>query len=135
MDNRRKDYRHFLLPQLTLPVVLTTGDQDAPRMGITVNLSVGGMALQLPNSSLLSEREPCVVELDVGGGHGPWRISAVVVHRAGLVTPVYGLRFLPLESPAANEMRENVIWRFLLEEQRGTRRRLREAGKNVGQCR
>jgi c-di-GMP-binding flagellar brake protein YcgR len=134
MDNRRQNYRHSLLPEVRLAVELTGPGHAKPAAGLTVNLSVGGMAAQFVDSGLaLEQGEACVARVVIPGSQVDLSIPSMVVHQGGSSdAPAYGLRFLPVADPAANEWRETVIWRFLLEEQRRQRRHLLELARHAG---
>jgi len=90
---------------------------------VTVNLSVGGVAVQFgKNGHRLHEEERCVVTFVIPDDQVELRIPAVVVHQEGSAdAPIYGLQFLSQVDPEENENRDKVIWRFLLAEQRRQR--------------
>ena len=49
------------------------------------------------------------------------KLQATLVHQAA-DKPAYGFQFHALAETQANEERENLIWRFLMNEQRRARR-------------
>jgi hypothetical protein len=129
MDNQRKDYRHYLLPAVNLPVAVRCEDRLRLSFGVAVNLSVGGIAVRFTNESPpLRESQRCSVRLFIPGEKVELNMAAEVVHIEVLEhEPVFGLRFLPTMDQAESDFREQVIWRFLLEDQRRQRRQLLEA--------
>src|SRR5439155_15467665 len=104
-------------------------------VGLTVNLSVGGMTARfVGDPTLLRQGARCVVKIILPGNEVELTLPSEVVHQShNGETLTCGLHFVPLADPAAQEQRETVIWRFLLDEQRRQRRRLREAGKEEGE--
>jgi hypothetical protein len=132
MDNRRQDYRHALLPQLHLPVEVLCAAAASPVVGVIVNLSVGGMAVQVACEELhLAAGEPCEVRFAVPEKQQNMTVQALVVHQSSTGDyQTYGLHFLPLANAETTENRETAIWRFLLDDQRQQRRRLVEKNRD-----
>jgi len=125
MDNQRKDYRHYLLPAVNLPVAVRCEDSLRLSFGVAVNLSVGGIAVQFANDGPgLAEGQQCTVRLVIPDQKVELNIASTVVHTDdGDEQPMFGLRFLPAVDPAEGAYREQLIWRFLLNDQRRQRRR------------
>ncbi len=126
MENRRANYRHSFAMQAGVEVELECVLHSLTIFGRLVDLSVGGMKVRL--------WAPCVRDL----ANDDWILCASIPDLPGtpvlLSSVVYswrdgavgycGMRFLPLADAKANEARDQLLWRFLLDEQRqpGTRR-------------
>jgi c-di-GMP-binding flagellar brake protein YcgR len=127
MSNRRNDYRHDFAPDDRLRVELSAaGGRDA--VGQIVNLSLGGMAVDLGGASLRLDPAECVsARFSIPHGLRRFALASSVVHTAATAEggPV-GLRFLPLGDLDAQEERDKALWVFLLDEQRRQRRQARE---------
>jgi hypothetical protein len=133
MENRRKDYRHRLEAPGRLGAELTPSGRPAAVAAEVIDLSVSGLAVALPAAAAPTVGEACIVRLVATAERLDLKIPAVVIHRHD--TPAgsrLGLHFPPLANPAANDNRERVLWRFLLEEQRRLRRRPPERRQNAG---
>ncbi len=134
MENRRRDYRHRLAGPARVSAELTAASLSAPARGDVVDLSVTGMAIQIDSTvGPLDAGTPCVVHLVVANQRIDLTLPSVVVHhREGPAARTYGLHFPPLASAVANDNRERVLWRFLLEEQRQQRRQVAENRRSAG---
>lgn len=134
MDNRRKNYRHVLWPEVSLTVEATAPRLDKPLFGIAVNLSVGGLAALFEGNTRTLERGDMYnLRLVFPHDKSVLNLVAMVVYRGGTeAMSSYGLEFVPLANAETNEQRENAIWRYLLDEQRRQRREQPAAKKQVG---
>jgi hypothetical protein len=120
VENRRHDYRHTFPPDDRLRVELSTPSGRPLSAGQIVNLSVGGMAVDLGEEAVrLAEDEPVRAHFAIPHGLRRFALEPAVVHTGG--GPL-GLRFLPLADAAAQDERERALWVFLLDEQRRLRR-------------
>jgi hypothetical protein len=122
MENRRRDYRHhFPHPPGIRATLASLGPTPAHFMGEIVNLSLGGAAVQIdeqagtPASS--SQWNVCF-SLPAGDVVSA---NALFMHRAHGASGSCGFQFLPLVDPLAQENRERLIGRFLMDEQRKLR--------------
>jgi hypothetical protein len=125
MENRRFDYRHTFPPDDRLRVEISTTRGRRLLTGEIINLSVGGMAVALGDGAA-PPRESDRVRAHFAIPHGLRRLAleSAVVHTPAGEGP-FGLRFLALDDPDAQDEREKALWVFLLDEQRRLRRQLR----------
>lgn len=127
MENRRQDYRH-IFPAGALPVecLFPTGK----RSGEVYDLSVSGISIRLHDSiPPVKPGQWFEVRILLRPGMVLGLLAEIIHENRGPDHRV-GMRFLPLEDPAAEENRHRTLWGFLLEEQR-KRRRLELAGKTL----
>jgi c-di-GMP-binding flagellar brake protein YcgR len=119
MENRRQNYRHLFVPP-QLCVELQAPAQGAICLGALLDLSIGGMKIRLDDlTQPLALHGRCLARSVLAAGHLRLALSAAIVHlQIGEDGRYLGLRFLPSVDPRVNEQREQVIWRFLMEEQR-----------------
>ena len=121
MDNRRRDYRHSFVPTRRLAVRLTVPNQSVSIAGEIIDLSVGGMCVQSDAFKELNA-DHFVAICSFGPGVAPMAIPMERVHRPAANQPRVGFHFLPMADTVAEDERERVIWKLLLEEQRIQRR-------------
>lgn len=125
-DNRRRDYRHYFNPHERVRVELNASKPQISLPGAIVNLSIGGMLVQLddPTVTLRTDDQFRAGFTIPGDRHLTFQ---AVVNRIqtweGAVC--HSFRFFPLLDPAENEARERALWLFLLDEQRRRGRILR----------
>ena len=120
MDNRRRDYRHFFPGPGRLQAVLSSATTSRNVTGEILNLSVGGMALQVDSQTSLPSASQWIVAFSLPSETAPLSLRATLVHQTSS-KPLYGFQFHSLADSQANENRERTIWRFLLNEQRTAR--------------
>jgi c-di-GMP-binding flagellar brake protein YcgR len=120
MENRRKDYRyHFPHPAGLRAELASQGRVPFRASGEIMDLSVAGAGLRLPGDLPKILDGSWLVRLSLPGER-PLSLNAALVHRVAQNSTL-GFRFLPLVDPVAQQRRERVIWRFLLDEQRKMR--------------
>jgi hypothetical protein len=118
MDNRRADYRHPFALRERFEVELESVLHSQTVAGRLIDLSVGGMKVHLldqqtpvPDSWITRAYVP-----ELPGS--PVLLGTIVYCRPGAEGGICGVRFLPLADSKANDARDKVIWRFLLDQQR-----------------
>ena len=121
MDNRRRDYRHSFTPTRRLAVRLTVPDQSVSIAGEIIDLSVGGMCVQASALKDVNADHFIAICAFVPGAQ-PLAIPMERVHQPSANQPRAGFHFLPMSDTVAEDERERVIWKLLLEEQRIQRR-------------
>jgi PilZ domain len=129
MATQRKDYRHSFSPEERIQVELELNSPRAVLHGEIVNLSVGGMRVHFaepipalnPSGRLAARAVIREKNLDIA------LTSSVIYAGQGDQGAYCGLRFLPLANRTADEKREQIVWRFLLEKQRRLQRMLQES--------
>jgi hypothetical protein len=123
MENRRRDYRHhFPHPSGLRAELASDGPSPVRLTADIVDLSIGGAALQIDEQTVgpaASRRWTVQLSLPT---QAALSMSATCAHQRAN-GPTCGFQFLPLADPLAQDDRERIIWRFLLEEQRKARRR------------
>lgn len=141
MDNRRKHYRHHfnaserlgvdLSPRRRIRVELDSADRRPQIVGQIFNLSLSGMLVRLTDpAASLENDDQLTASFAIPPGPARLVVDSVVVHSRKHEDGIYyGLRFLPLIDPAANDEREKVLWQFLTEEQRRQMRALQRKRK------
>lgn len=126
MSNRRNDYRHTFAPDDRLRVELY--DAGGPRLAVgqVVNLSLGGMAVDLGDTPFrLDPAHAVSARFSIPHGLRRFALASAVVHTHPTAEGgQLGLRFLPLDDLGAREERERALWVFLLDEQRRERRQM-----------
>jgi len=129
MENRRRDYRyHFPHPSGLRAQLALAGAKPVRLVGEIVDLSIGGALLRIDEQAAdLTSRSRWIVQFSLPAQE-PLSLSATFVHGETAGTPVCGFEFPPLADVAAQEHRDRVIWRFLLDEQRKLRRERLAAG-------
>ena len=118
MDNRRQTYRHCFTPSEHHPVELISSSQTL--RGEVVNISIEGLGVRLTSSASLPGR--CRVRLPLDA-EAPLTLDAEIVYRKDAAENHCGLHFLPLADLNAGAARERRLTRFVLEEQRRSRKR------------
>jgi hypothetical protein len=120
VDNQRSNYRHYFARDDRLRVELSVAGGSRVVSGQIVNMSLGGIAVDLGDASFrLDPAEPVAAHFAIPHGLRQFALPAEVVHveqtaRGDRV----GLQFLPPKDPDALEERERALWAFLLDEQR-----------------
>ena len=128
MTNRRNYYRHHFTGPDRLWVLLEPSLERHPFQGEIIDLSVDGMRVRLASSASSPALDsaiiarPCIPAMEV-----PLGMNARVVYDALVGNQRdLGLQFLSSANPALDEKRQNVIWHYLLDQQRRTLRARRE---------
>ena len=125
MENRRQDYRHAFPPPARIAVELLRAGTRVPVEGEIVNLSVGGMGVELKQAASDTAAGRWLARFTVPLEQTPLSIPARLVHAANACS--CGFQFLPLVDSIAHEHRERLIGRYLLEEQRQARKNTKHA--------
>jgi hypothetical protein len=128
MENRRHDYRHAFPPDFRLRVEISLSRGGAPLIGEMLNLSIGGMTVDLGDATVrLDANEEVCVRFAIPHGLRHFTIPSTIVHIDPAPPGAFGLCFLPLDDPDAQEEREKNLWVFLLDEQRRSIKEMRSA--------
>lgn len=128
MDNRRQNYRHALSAADRIGVELDLPGRRPGLTGAVADLSVSGMRVRLADAEVyLPVEERLIARFALPGSEGPVTLSAAVAYTQTHNDARFcGIRFLPSTNPLADETRERLIWRYLLDEQRKDLRRRRQ---------
>ena len=125
MENRRQHYRHSFRPTEKLKVQLRSLNGGSALQGSVVNMSIGGMCVESVGlESIGPERLQAVIELEADAP--PVSVAVERVYSQSGSQGQCGFRFLLPANINKREDLERHIAKFLLEEQRSERRRLRE---------
>lgn len=132
-ENRRHDYRHQFGKHERIRVELEAPRQKKTLFGFIVNLSLGGMLVELEDQSIaLAKDEECRAHFSIPSDGRPVVFDAVVIRAQPLSGIVqHSFHFLPLADPVEEEKREKNLWQFLMEEQRRRSRILRSREKKA----
>jgi len=117
MQNRRQHYRHAISPSHQLSVKLQGATASDVVTGELVNLSLGGMCVKLTEPGKRSDRH-WIAELALTHESAPMRIPAQAVYTKEGEPNCLGFRFLAVSNSLIQEKNEEIIWKFLLAEQR-----------------
>jgi hypothetical protein len=122
MENRRKDYRHhFSHPHRIGAELASFGPKPVHLTGEILDLSLGGAAVQIDEQTHTpASSSQWKVRFSLPAGE-VMSLNATFIRRATPETPSCGFQFLPLVDPLAQENRERMIGRFLMDEQRKLR--------------
>lgn len=124
MENRRQNYRHSFDSEQVLRADLYRPGQRAVLACDVLDLSLGGMRARLREfagslcvgdfliTRLIGRNDPALVDLSLSIP------SQVVSEEQRGEERHYGLSFLPIADPRANDHIERTLSRFLLAEQR-----------------
>ncbi len=129
MENRRRHYRHQFPATDRLQVTLKSVDSPAQIKGTIVDLSIGGMRVESGDLKL-SENDRWMAEFHLETAPHPMRMHTERVYAHD--NHACGFRFLPPINLNLREDQERQIWKFLLEQQRGERRRIQGEQRAAG---
>jgi len=122
MENRRRDYRHPFAAPHRLRVAFLAADDTVLAEGDIANLSVSGMAVVFRHGPPQVAQERWLARLGHPFWPAPLLVPCSLVHAQPAEPYQAGFRFLPMANPTATEERERLLWSFLLEQQRQSRR-------------
>lgn len=126
-ENRRRDYRHYFNPHERIRVELNATKPQVSLAGAIVNLSIGGMMVQLDDPTLTLKTDDQFRANFTIPPNDRHLTFQTVVNRVqdwdGIIC--HSFRYFPLIDPKENESRERALWLFLLDEQRRRGRILR----------
>ena len=117
MQNRRQQYRHEFPPTRPMMVHLHSPHSRETITAEVVNLSIGGMCVY---SSALRKHsaDRWDVALTFDSESEPLTVPAETVYRRPDDSALWGFRFAAETDEEKSDLRERVIWQFLLSEQR-----------------
>jgi hypothetical protein len=120
MENRRQNYRHAFAPDALLPVSIQRGTGGPFWKGWALDLSVTGTRVRLEDSAQhLAANDRVVLRMALPRQSERLQMHGMVIHYSlDEQHETYGIEFLPSLSSSADELRERLIWTFLLQEQR-----------------
>lgn len=124
MQNRRQTFRQLLSAAHRLPVNLTHEETSLRVKAVLVNLSLGGMCVETRDRRL-AEHDAWSATFCLDGKLMEVPVERIFAPRDGRIC--YGFRFVPPGGLTEREAQEKAICRFLIEQARGERRRMREA--------
>ncbi len=130
MENRRQSLRHYYPAAERFPVTLKLVDRHAELNALLLDLGLEGMRVRLEDEPPpLCLDQSLLAHLELPGLAESLSVTCAVVYleRIGSAQEC-GLRFLPLLLPAANDRRERLLWKYLMNEQRRTRKKRRGPG-------
>jgi len=129
MENRRQTYRHFFDPEDILRVELHLPGKQGAHACELLDLSLGGMRVQLtPPPAGLQVGDSVTARLLGREAPNPVVLSLALPARIVYLRQQEdvlqcGLQLLPTASPSTNERTERTLASFLLAEQRRRRQR------------
>lgn len=124
MENRRRHFRQLFQPPHCPKVALAANNDAVSVIGMVLDLSIGGLRIETADPRI-SREERWSASLSLDG-----EAMTVTVERVYALQEeraCYGFRFLPPTNLNLRSAQEKGISKFLLEQQRGERRRRQEA--------